>query len=518
MLVELLPRVGGDLVAQQWWAAWAASSGGHPVDLGWYAGSPAVSYSLLAPWVLALTGPVWAGVLSTVTGAAAFTALLIRGAPARPRLAGVLAAGTFAADQLSGRTTFAMGTAVGLAALLVLGGRAPAAPRLIGGALLAAMSSALSPVSGVFLGLAALTWWLVGGPPEHPGRLPPGMLRHRLVALLGPSWQRAPGAVALLAGAVTPLLLMTRLGAAGGPMTASTHQTLAAVLAALAVRAVLGPQQRLLRTGATLTLLALLLSWLLPNPVGSNTTRLVLLFAVPVLVGTSEEDPLLVGLTAALVVWVLPPVVPMDLMPRDTAAADRGSAPLLQELAARAPVGRVEVVPLASHQDALLADRVPLARGWTRQLDLARNPLLYDGTLDAPGYLAWLRARGASYVALSTQRPDWAARGEATLVRRGVPGLTRVWSDSTWALYSVTRSAVLDGPARLVSSDRRALVFDVTAPGTVQVALFWAAQLQVTGPGACIRPGREGTVLVQMSVPGRVVLGSAWRPHGHCTG
>lgn len=503
VLVELLPRVGGDLVAQQWWASWAASSGAHPVDLGWYAGSPAVSYSLTAPWVLSLVGPAVAGVVSTTAGATATAALLLRAGAVRPRLAGAAAAGTFAADQLSGRTTFALGTAVGLAALLLAGSQAHPARRRAGAALLAALAGSLSPVAAAFLGLAAAAWWLSAwsSSPADGRRRP-----HR---------GRTVDTAALLLGAVTPLAAMTALGAAGGPMTGSAHQLLAAILATAVVVAVLGPDQRLLRVGGALTGVALLASWLVPDPLGSNTTRLVLLFALPVLVGAARRDRIVVGLTAALVVWLLPPLVPRDLGARDTTAFERATAPMLRELAAREPVGRVEVVPLATHQDALLADRVPLARGWTRQLDVARSRLFYDGTLDAGSYLAWLRARGVSWVALAEQRTDWAARAEAALVRDGVPGLTRVWSDALWTLYAVDGPGVVQGPAELVSSDRREVVLDVASAGTVRVALFWDERLSVSGP-ACIEPGPAGAVLVRADGPGRVVLGSRWRPVGHC--
>lgn len=490
--VELVPVVGADLVAQQWWASWAATSGGRPVDLGWFGGSPAVSYSLLAPGLLAVLGPPLAGVLGTTVGATATTALLLRAGAVRPRAAGVASAVLWAADQLSGRTTFALGAAVGLLALLAVRGPGGRASRRVTTAVPAVLTGALSPVAAVFLGLAAAAWWLA--PPARGSARPTG------------------GAALLLTGAAAPLLGMVVLGAAGGPMTGSTHQMTSAVAAAGVVALLVGREQPLLRVGALLTALALLVCWLVPEPVGSNTTRLVLLFAVPVLVGTVRRRPAVVLASAALVVWLLPPVLPADLAPRHP--ADR-TTPLLRELADRAPVGRVEVVPLADHQDALLGERVPLARGWNRQLDVARNPLFYDGTLAPDTYLAWLRARGVSFVALSTHRPDWAARAEATLVRDGVPGLTPVWSDRHWTLYAVAGSAFVRGPADLVSSDRRAVTVAARGAGTVAVALDWDARLSVSGP-ACLAPAQDGTVLLHTTGSGSVVLTSAWWPAGHC--
>jgi hypothetical protein len=37
-----------------------------------------------------------------------------------------------------------------------------------------------------------------------------------------------------------------------------------------------------------------------------------------------------------------------------------------------------------------VAQGVPVARGWLRQLDTDRGALFYDGSLDAAGYLHWL--------------------------------------------------------------------------------------------------------------------------------
>ncbi|GHE13553.1 hypothetical protein [Klenkia taihuensis] len=497
VLVELLPVGGGDLVAQRWWQSWAASAGGHPVDLAWYAGSPAVSYSLLAPWVLALVGPAVAGVVSSTTGAWATTRLLVRGGAARPTAVAVVSALAFLADQLSGRTTFAMGAAAGLLALVAVQHRLgrPTRCRVLAAGSLAAVAGALSPVAAVLLGLAAVAWWAVAARRSRSG------------------WTAV---AVLLAGAGVPLLVMVALGASGGPMTGSAHQMLAAVLAALVVLAVVGRRLPVVRAGAALTVLALLAAWLVPDPMGSNTTRLVLLFAVPVLVAVPGRSTVLVALAAVLVTWLLPPLVPQDLVPRDTGPVERAAAPLLAELGRRGPVGRVEVVPLADHSDAAMGAQVPLARGWTRQLDLARNPLFYDGGLDAGSYLAWLRARGVSYVALSTQRPDWAGREEAALVRGGVPGLDRVWSDGTWSLYAVDGPGlVLDGDAQVVASGRTDLVLSVGG-GDVLLSMFWDDRLTLVGDG-CLEPGpAEGTVRLRAPSAGTVTVTSGWRTSGRC--
>jgi hypothetical protein len=92
LAVEAAPVVGGDLAAQAWWRSWA-TAGVPPVDLGWYGGVPVVSYSVAGPWIAGALGLPLMGVLGTVLGAAATTALLARLHPPPKRLvvAGVVA-------------------------------------------------------------------------------------------------------------------------------------------------------------------------------------------------------------------------------------------------------------------------------------------------------------------------------------------------------------------------------------------------------------------------------------------
>src|SRR4051812_18336110 len=114
LAVEAAPLVGGDLIAQTWWASWA-SSVGWPVDLGWYGGVPVASYSLLGPWLAAAVGLPAAGIAGTVLGAASTTALLgrLRPSPGRWTAAGGLAALAGAADQRIRRTTVRARAALG---------------------------------------------------------------------------------------------------------------------------------------------------------------------------------------------------------------------------------------------------------------------------------------------------------------------------------------------------------------------------------------------------------------------
>ena len=499
LLVEAAPVVGGDLTAQAWWASWARSIGA-PVDLGWYGGVPVASYSLVGPWVEAVLGLPLAGILGTVLGAAATTALLGRlgPAPARWTVAGGVAAATWAANQWSGRTTFGLGAAVAVWALVVVssGRRRSAGPV---GAVLAAVAGATSPLASVFLLVAAAAWWWGGRP---AGRFRGGPA--------GPWW--------IAIGAPLPVGAARVLGAVSGPEPFSTHQLVAALAASGLTWALVPPAHRVLRAGVVLTAVALVLTWAIGNPLGSNSLRLVLLFAAPVLVAVSRTEWPATLLAALAVVVLLPPVVLADFLPRDTTSTSERTQSLLVELAHRGPVGRIEVVPVHGHLESTdVASAVPLARGWLRQLDTARGELFYDGSLDAPGYLRWLRENGVSYVALPSGRLDWPSRGEAALLRRGVPGLQEVWADRWWRLFEVPSGGVVTGGGTLVSSDRSRMVVDVPAPGRVEVALWWSRWSSLTGPGGCIRPGnRDGWTTLVADRPGRYVLTSSWWPAGRC--
>jgi hypothetical protein len=472
-----------------------------PVDLGWYGGVPVVSYSLFSPWAGVLLGLPLMGAVGTVLGAATTTALLGRLCPSRARwtAAGLVAGATWAADEWSGRTTFGLGAALGCLALLVASSPRGPGTRLAGAAL-AVLAGAVSPVASAFLLVAAAAWWI--------GSVRSPFLRSGPAA---PCW--------IAGGAVLPLGAAVLLGAVSGPQPASAHQMLSALAAACLTGVLVAPAHRVVRVGAALTAALILTTWLVSDPLGSNSTRLVLLFAVPLLVAAARTAVPVTVVAALTVLWLLPPVVVTDLVPRDAAPAKVRAEALLSELAHRGPVGRIEVVPLHDHEESLWVARgVPLARGWLRQLDTARGALFYDGSLDADGYLRWLRAGGVSYVALPTGQLDWPSHREAALLRQGVPGLQEVWSDRWWRLFRVRGGGLLRGNADLVSSDRSQVVLDVPAAGRVEVALWWSRWTSGTGPGGCVSPGtRAGWTTLTVTRPGRYVLTSSWRPTGRCT-
>ncbi len=483
----LAPPMGTDLSAQVARADFFAAHGFAPVDFRWYGGVFPNGYSLVSPPLMAglgggLLGAKLAGALAATVSAVAFVVLLRRTGARRPALAGVLGAICFAGNLVSGRVTFAVGVAFGLLALVAL--TLPADrrwPRVGGMVVGSALAAAASPVAGLFVVLAG-------------------------AALLVSQRFRSWDGVWLAAGAAVPLAAMSLLFGSGGWMNISRTDTVHAVVTSVAV-ALLVPR-RPVRVGGVLSALGVLAAFAVHTPVGLNATRLATMFALPVLAGYADVDRLgrvgkHIGLVVvlALAVWWQPPLLRGDLADAGDETASAGYfRPLRQELARRAPAGRVEVVPTRDYWESAYAARdVPLARGWLRQADLAYNPLFFDGSLTADRYRDWLVDNGVSYVALAGAEPSWVGRSEAALVRAGLPYLTPVWRGGDWVLYQVAGNpSVVDG-GRLVSSTADGLTVDVPEPGEVLVRVRYSRWLTVRGaPGAKLEPhGRWTALLVE---------------------
>jgi MFS family permease len=485
----LAPPLGTDLSAQVARADFIREYGLSPVDLRWYGGTVQYGYSLVSPAVMAVLGARLTGALAAVISSFALAALFVATGARRPVLSGIMGALCFTGNLVSGRVTFALGVAFGLLGLLALAA-APQRWLRIGGAIGgASLASATSPVAGLFVGLAGIA-----------------------LAASGRAW-RWPGL--LLAGAAgVPLAAMALLFGEGGRMNISRADAVHAIVTSVVIALVV--PRRPVRIGAVLSGLGVLAAFVVTTPVGLNATRLATMFALPVAVAyvVLPDQPrgwvLKAALVAAVVGWQ-PPVLIGDL--RDVGnptASPAYSAPLVAELARRRPIGRIEVPPTREYWEAAyVADAVPLARGWLRQLDLGRNGLFFDGTLSASSYEAWLRDNGVSHVALPDAELSWVGRGEGALIRGGLPYLTEVWRDAHWTLFEVTgRPSIVDG-ARLVSATGAAVTFDVTEPGDVLIRVRWSRWLRVSGPrGAGLAPGSGGWTSLPAPAPGRYTLTS----------
>src|SRR5215208_609251 len=137
-----------DLFAQTFRSDLFASHGFVIWDNSWYDGLYVPSYSLLFPPLGALLGPAVVGALAAVASAGLF-ALLARDRYGDRAWLGSTWFGFASASMLfSGRLTFALGIAVGLAALVAAQRR-----RLWLAGALAALTSFASPVAGLFVAI-----------------------------------------------------------------------------------------------------------------------------------------------------------------------------------------------------------------------------------------------------------------------------------------------------------------------------------------------------------------------------
>ncbi|SCL70662.1 hypothetical protein [Micromonospora chersina] len=524
VLYLTLPATGSDLSAQVARAGFFADHGAALVDLRWYGGVHPWGYSLVSPPLMALLGVRPTGALALLASAAAFAALLVRTRVPRPLLGGLVGVLTIAGNLVSGRVTYALGVAFGLTALLALTlpagatGRARWSRAVLAG-LAALLASAASPVAGLFVGLAGAALLLT---------------------------RRYADGLLLAVPAAAPLAVTGLLFGEGGWMNISRADTLHAVVTSLLVAALVA--YRPVRAGALLSAGGVLAAALLHTPVGLNATRLVVMFALPVLAAAatlprrltdrrpgrhpaaptvdpgpagesgSADGPgptrsarrravtaVALGALLAAVCWWQPPVVTADLASRDDPTADPAYfAPLRAELDRRGLTGRVEVPPTRNYWEAAHLGEAPLARGWLRQADIARNPLFFttvpgaSGTgvpLTADTYRAWLAENAVQYVAVPDVELSWVGRPEAELVRAGLPYLPEVWSGPHWRLYAVSDPTPLVGvPGELVRQDAATVTFRAPGPGPVPVRVRHDRWLSVTG-GATLAPDGEWTTV-----------------------
>jgi hypothetical protein len=254
----------------------------------------------------------------------------------------------------------------------------------------------------------------------------------------------------------------------------------------------------------------------MPTPVGTTATRLPELFAAPIVMAVAAIP--LVALIAATVsmVLLLPPVSMTEVEERgDPALSAKFYAPLLDQLTARRAAGPIEVVPTRRRGEAaFVAPVVPIAKGWSRQADIGRNDIFYDGNLNADTYRRWLDDNAISYVALSQGPYDWSAPEEVALVRRGLPYLHPVWSNQTWILYAVASPRpLISPPGQAIARDAVSLTASLPEPGEYVVRVRWSRYL--TTSNGCIRPTRDGWSMIVVDRPGTARIEGSLAPR-HC--
>ncbi|WP_345590868.1 MFS transporter [Streptomyces marokkonensis] len=460
---------GGDLAAQD---AWAEFVGRHPdsaYNLAWYGGTHPVSYSVVSPYLMSVLGVRTTMMIAGTLSAGLLTMILIRSRVVRNPLWASLA-GLFGllGNAASGRVTFGLGMMFGLGAVAAVfcwpyRWRYERWAKGLCAAPLAALATMSSPVAGLFVGLVAAALFLQK---RRPGAWSLGLAPSAVVGLS--TWMFPfSGTQPMAFGSAVLPMLYAGLVYYFVPRTWTTVRITSAVYG-----------------------LSVLLVWLISSQIGSNITRLAMLFAgvalvaaLPFTVERTRRWYALVFSIVGFVGWIGFKSADDVIHTQPTASWTRELAPLLNELQeVGAEKGRVEVVPARSHREAsALAPYVNLARGWLRQADMERNPLFYDDTLNSANYHEWLKRWAVHYVVLPKGEPDGdGGKRERELVQRGLPYLKQVWGDANWQLFEVTNPTPLAEPDAVVQrADQGEWIIDVQRPGRVLVRMPYSPWLSI---------------------------------------
>ena len=467
----------------------------------WYGGHyPLASYSLLYYLPAALVGNLPLVFGAVVLSAVLFASLVERewGAAAHwpARAFAVLAAGPI----FVGTYSYALGLAAGLGALWALqGGRRWVAA----GA--AALTLGFSPLAFVFLCLVLLALVLV----------------------------RRVGTHALAFVAVLATIAAIQFAALVFFPSSGPYPFRALELAAVLTVSVLGAElARRARRGAILG--AFFLVWgaasiamfVISTPVGENLTRLRSV-VFPVMLMTAFVARFrprwlaTLALSAALV-YNVAPYAGAALDRTDVRAAQREFwAPAVSFLAERStPSYRVEVVPTFDHWEAYWLPRagIPLARGWYRQIDIARNELFYEQRLRPSVYREWLRGMGVRFVVLpETRLGQKGEEREAGLLRSGASGLTEVFRSPQLAIFEVPRpEPILTGPGSpmVTRLDHAGVEAVLPAAGSYSLKIRYTRYWRLQEGAVCVERAANGMTIVRAARPGRFALAVPEGPGG----
>jgi hypothetical protein len=485
---------GGDLAAQD---AWAEFVGRHPdsaYNLAWYGGMHPVSYSVVSPYLMSLLGVRTTMMIAGTVSAGLLTMVLMRSLPhSRLRSSGgtpvvrnplwAALAGVFAllCNAASGRVTFGLGTMFGLGAVAVVfcwphRWRYKRWAKALCAAPLAALATMSSPVAGLFVGLVAVALFLQK---RRPGAWALGL---------------APSAVVAVSAWLFPF---------SGTQPMGIGSVVLPLLYSILVYVLVPREWKTVRITAAVYGLGVVLVWVISSQIGSNMTRLAMLFggvvllaALPFAVPRSRKWYTIIVAFVGFTVWV--GFKSVDDVVHTTPAASwaRELAPLVNELQeVGAERGRVEVVPARSHREAsALAPYVNLARGWNRQADMERNPLFYDDTLNSANYHEWLKRWAVHFVVLPKDEPDGdGGQRERELVQRGLPYLKQIWGDANWQLFAVDEPTPLAEPDTVVErAEQGGMTMRVEKAGRILVRIPYSPWLSlVDAEGDKVEPPQE---------------------------
>jgi hypothetical protein len=260
-------------------------------------------------------------------------------------------------------------------------------------------------------------------------------------------------------------------------------------------------------------------AYALPSPFGENVTRLrYVLFPLMLLAASvvrwRPRALSLAAVTAGLLYTVVPYATAAVRHVGDEGAEEAYWAPVLAFLDEHSTRGhRIEVVPTYDHWESYYLPRAgyALARGWYRQLDIERNPELYEDPLHRDRYVAWLHRTAVRYVFLpDTRLGAMVEQREADLLRAGaLPEVARV---PGFRVFEVARATSIVEGGEVAELDHERMIYSVPRAGTYRLRVQWTSYYT----DRCLEPGPTGTTVLRTNRGGMFTLRVSLRDRSSC--
>ena len=460
----------------------------------WYAGHYSfITYSLVYYPLAGLLGIKLLAVATAAAGTLAFAVLLAREWGSRARLASAAFAVVWGTYILTAAFPFALGLSLALLAVCALQG---GSRRWF--AVLAALTLGASPLAFLLMSLV-LAGVALGG----------------RVSVARMAWP----ALTIFGWALVEVVLLRAFPSGGRYPFSGALLFQGLVFCAAVVLLTWRVEGGRLLCFAFLVLAAgCIAAYLVPSTVGQNMTRFRFV-AIPVMVLALSLRhwrpwPVAVCLLALAAWWNVSPLASsFGRGEDDPTASAMYWAPAIAFLKAHlTPSYRVEVVGTARHWEAAYLPRagVPLTRGWFRQDDFPQNKVLY-GPLTGRSYLAWLHTLGVRYVVLTDSAPDYSARREAALVRRGGIGLRPVFRRGPVDVLQVPSAKRMisgSGASRVLSFSQARFVVRLGRAGYYRMAVRYSPYW--TASSGCISKTDDG--MIGLAAPRAETVSVSFRP------